>query len=64
MAADNLLYAAEQRGLTMGIFGALYTYGRQLNRNCHIHLSWITGGINRHGDWKKMSFALPKVRES
>lgn len=45
LAADNLQYAAELRGLTVGIFGALHTYGRQLNRNCHIHLSvrarWI-----------------------
>ena len=63
LAADNLLYAAEKWGLTIGIFGALHTYGRQLNWNCHIHLSWTTGGINAHGDWKKMSFALPKVRE-
>lgn len=62
LAADNLQYAAELRGLTVGIFGALHTYGRQLNWNCHIHLSWTTGGINAHGDWKKMSFALPKVR--
>ncbi len=62
LAADNLLYAAEQRGLTTGIFGALHTYGRQLNWNCHIHLSWTTGGINEHGAWKKLSFALPKVR--
>ncbi|ARF52154.1 IS91 family transposase [Pantoea stewartii] len=63
LAADNLLYAAEKRGLTIGIFGALHTYGRQLNWNCHLHLSWTTGGLNTHGDWKKMSFALPKVRE-
>ncbi|WP_440866421.1 IS91 family transposase [Symbiopectobacterium purcellii] len=62
LAADNLLYAAEQRGLTTGIFGALHTYGRQLNWNCHIHLSWTSGGINEHGAWKKLSFALPKVR--
>ncbi|MCS3490696.1 transposase [Enterobacter sp. SLBN-59] len=63
LAADNLLYAAGKRGLTIGIFGALHTYGRQLNWNCHLHLSWTTGGINPHGDWKKMSFVLPKVRE-
>lgn len=62
LAADNLLYAAKQRGLTLGIFGALHTYGRRLNWNCHIHLSWTTGGINAHGNWKKMSFSLIKVR--
>lgn len=62
LAADNLLYAAQKRGLTIGIFGALHTYGRQLNWNCHIHLSWTTGGINTHGNWKAMNFDLPKVR--
>lgn len=62
LAADNLLYAAEKKGLNIGIFGALHTYGRQLNWNCHIHLSWTTGGINEHDNWKKMSFSLPKVR--
>lgn len=62
LAADNLLYAAQKKGLTIGIFGALHTYGRQLNWNCHIHLSWTTGGLNEHGAWKAMAFALPKVR--
>lgn len=62
LAADNLLYAAQKRGLSTGIFGALHTYGRQLNWNCHIRLSWTTGGINAHGDWKAMRFDLPKVR--
>ncbi|TPW41859.1 hypothetical protein FKD06_23915 [Serratia sp. SRS-8-S-2018] len=28
----------------------MHTYGRQLNWNCHIHLSWTTDGINAHGD--------------
>lgn len=63
LAADNLLYAAKKRGLTIGIFGALHTYGRQLNWNCHIHLSWTTGGLNRHGDWKALTFDLTKVRQ-
>lgn len=62
LAADNLLYAAEQRGLTIGIFGALHTYVRLLNWKCHVHLSWTTGGLNAHGDWKATTFALPKVR--
>ncbi|WP_336845385.1 transposase, partial [Providencia rettgeri] len=59
----NLLYAAQKRGLTVGIFGALHTYGRQLNWNCHIHLSWTTGGLNRYGDWKALTFDLTKVRQ-
>lgn len=63
LAADNLLYAAEKRGLTIGLFGALHTYGRQFNWNCHIHLSWTTGGINEHGRWKKITFHLPTVRK-
>lgn len=62
LAADNLLYAAQQRGLTIGIFGALHTYGRQLNWNTHLHLSWTLGGVNKYGDWKAMQFELIKVR--
>ncbi|WGM13505.1 IS91 family transposase (plasmid) [Arsenophonus nasoniae] len=62
-AADNLLYAAKKRGLTMGIFGALHTYGRKLNWNTHIHLSWTMGGINQNEKWKSMQFDLAKVRK-
>lgn len=50
-------------GADPGIFGALHTYGRQLNWNCHIHLSWTTGGISEHGVWKKITFHLPSVRK-
>ena len=62
-AADNLLYAAKKRRLTMGIFGALHTYGRKLNWNTHIHLSWTMGGINQNEKWKSMQFDLAKVRK-
>jgi len=62
LAADNLLYAAAKRGLTPGIFGALHTYGRKLNWNTHLHLSWTLGGITADGVWKKIEFDLEKVR--
>ncbi|WP_235657606.1 MULTISPECIES: IS91 family transposase, partial [Pseudomonas syringae group] len=39
LAADNLIYAAKRRGLRVGIFGALHTYGRRLNWHPHVHLS-------------------------
>jgi hypothetical protein len=38
-------------------------FSRHLNWNCHIHLSWTTGGISEHGVWKKITFNLPTVRK-
>ncbi|MCD9496597.1 hypothetical protein GLP20_17175 [Photobacterium carnosum] len=47
---------AKKRGLTVGIFAALHTYGRQVNFNCHIHLSIAEFGLNPHGKLKTFSF--------
>ncbi|MBE8127869.1 transposase [Photobacterium damselae subsp. piscicida] len=48
--------SCEKKGLTVGIFAALHTYGRQINFNCHIHLSIAEFGLNRHGKLKTFSF--------
>jgi hypothetical protein len=56
LAADTLLSLAKKRGLTVGIFVALHTYGRQVNFNCHIHLSIAEFGLNRHGKLKTFAF--------
>ncbi len=52
LAADNLIYAAKRRGLRVGIFGALHTYGRRLNWHPHVHLSVTAGGLDEQGVWK------------
>ena len=56
LAADTLIILAKKRGLTVGIFAALHTYGRQVNFNCHIHLSIAEFGLNQHGKLKTFSF--------
>lgn len=62
LAVDNLLYAAGMRGLDIGIFCAIHTYGRRLNWHPHIHVSVTCGGIDTHGKWKKISFRKDAMR--
>ena len=49
IAAQSLLHFAKQKNLTIGMFAALHTYGRQLNFNTHIHLSLAKFALNKHG---------------
>lgn len=62
LAVDNLLYAAQKRGLEIGIFCAIHTYGRRLNWHPHVHVSVTCGGLNKHGQWKKLSFLEDAMR--
>ena len=44
-------------GIEIGLFAALHTYGRQLNRHPHIHLSVTRGGLClKHGVWRSIYF--------
>jgi hypothetical protein len=61
-AAQILIAWAKNKGIEIGIFCALHTYGRQLNWNAHIHLSVTRGGIClKTGAWKPIYF---KVEET
>lgn len=62
LAADNLIYTAKRRGLRVGIFGALHTYGRRLNWHPHVHLSVTAGGLDEQGVWKNLSFHKEALR--
>ncbi|MBE8130636.1 IS91 family transposase (plasmid) [Photobacterium damselae subsp. piscicida] len=56
-AAQILISWAKAKGLEIGIFCALHTYGRRLNWNTHIHLSVTRGGISpKTGTWKPIFF--------
>jgi len=56
-AAKILIKWAKKKGVEIGIFCALHTYGRQLNWNTHIHLSVTRGGIClTTGEWKPIYF--------
>ncbi|WP_394734940.1 transposase, partial [Shigella flexneri] len=56
------LYAARKRGQEPGIFCAIHTYGRRLNWHPHVHVSVTCGGLNKHGQWKKLSFLKDAIR--
>ncbi|CAM6662460.1 transposase [Escherichia coli] len=62
LVVENLLYAARKRGLEPGIFCAIHTYGRRLNWHPHVHVSVTCGGLNKHGQWKKLSFLKDAMR--
>lgn len=63
LAVDNLLYAARSRGLDIGVFCAIHTYGRRLNWHPHIHVSVTLGGIDQSGVWKDLSFHKSPLRK-
>ncbi len=52
----------ENGGLEPGIFCAIHTYGRRLNWHPHVHVSVTCGGLNKHGQWKKLSFLKDAMR--
>lgn len=63
LAVNNLLYAAKQKGLKIGIFCALHTFGRRLTWHPHVHVSVTLGGINQYGDWKELSYCHEKAEK-
>lgn len=56
-AATAIQNIAQKKSLTPGIFVALHTFGRDLKRNVHVHLSTTAGGITSDGlQWKSLFF--------
>lgn len=52
LAAHIIKQLAAQRGFLPGIFLAIHTFGRDLKRNFHIHLSTTAGGLSLdHRTW-------------
>ncbi len=57
IAAHAVLAIAKQKGVIPAIFIAIHTFGRDLKRNVHIHLSTTLGGITFElTSWKKLFF--------
>jgi hypothetical protein len=57
IAANSVKTIAQKKNLTVGIFVAIHTFGRDLKRNVHIHLSVTTGGLTQDlTKWKKVFF--------
>jgi hypothetical protein len=63
IAANIIKNTAKKRKALVGIYTAIHTFGRDLKRNVHIHLS-VTGGglnINDHSKWVKDIFFSSKA---
>lgn len=57
ISANCVKKLAKNKKCFPGIFIAIHTFGRQLNRHVHIHLSVTLGGLNKnHTTWKKLYF--------
>ena len=52
LAADTILSFAKSKKLTVGIFTALHTFGQDLKKNVHVHLSATRTGLTE--DLKKL----------
>ncbi len=64
IAAEVIQSIALERGIKVGIFTALHTFGRDLKRNVHIHLSVTWGGIKLDDlTWKDLYFAKSAVMQ-
>ena len=56
IAANCVITLAKKKKITVGIFIAIHTFGRDLKRNVHIHLSVPLGGLSENLQWKKIFF--------
>jgi len=57
LAADTILSIAHDKKLKPGIFIAIHTFGRDLKRNVHVHLSVTLGGLTPDTtQWKPLYF--------
>lgn len=57
IAANCILIIAKKKKVIPGIFIAIHTFGRDLKRNVHVHLSTTLGGLSEDSTrWKKFSF--------
>lgn len=59
IAADIMKTLSAKKDFLPGIFLAIHTFGRDLKRNPHLHLSTTAGGLrisNKHKTWVKSAF--------
>ena len=63
IAAGIIKEIAAKKDLAVGIFTALHTFGRDLKRNVHIHLSVTCGGIDSKGNWHKLFFPAAPIKK-
>ena len=62
IAAGIIQEIAAKKNVIVGIFTALHTFGRDLKRNVHVHLSVTCGGIDENGAWHNVYFPSDVVK--
>jgi hypothetical protein len=63
IASGIIQELAAKKGVAVGIFTALHTFGRDLKRNVHIHLSVTCGGLDAQNEWKKVYFPSEVIKK-
>ena len=62
IAAAIIQELAAKKNIVVGIFTALHTFGRDLKRNVHVHLSTTCGGVDEKGTWHNVYFPAEVVK--
>ena len=63
-AANIIKELASKKGAIPGIFLAVHSFGRDLKRNAHFHLSTTAGGISfDHTKWIKLYFLAESIKK-
>jgi hypothetical protein len=63
VAAEIIQEIAKKKNAVSGIFTALHTFGRDLKRNVHIHLSVTCGGLNDKNSWVNLFFPAAPIKK-
>lgn len=64
LAAECIKMLAKNHNVIPGIFTAIHTFGRDLKRNTHVHLSTTTGGLNINSKkWESLFFPHKKLKK-
>ena len=63
VAAGIIQEIARKKNAVTGIFTALHTFGRDLKRNVHIHLSVTCGGLNDNNAWVNLFFPAAPIKK-
>ena len=63
VAAGIIQEIARKKNAVTGIFTALHTFGRDLKRNVHIHLSVTCGGLNDNNAWVNLFFPAATIKK-
>ncbi len=57
LAADCINTIANKKNILPGMFTAMHSFGRNLKRNVHVHLSTTNGGLHKNSNaWKNLFF--------